>query len=393
MARGVRRWIAVALGACAIVAVGYLPPRGGVTERESRFRMRVPQLTPARLRAQDLALQWRATQAAMTLLRATHDGEWPDSRMAEDLPTVVVDGPDSIASLLRPLLTAAMDTVWRQVGLGATKVGVVVVFAVPRPGTYRLAPAEQLGGDPSYLLPDSTDRTTCAVFIPAGYWTINLQRRRLERDPRFREWLKGALGPCAFYAAYGNPGKPVRRWLARRNFDLAMLPDWIRPGGSQQAFWWLRDFRTGGWWWETIYGFPATTVACLGGRPSGCREAVLEGMRGNLDDSLPRVVTPVRRWWQRQGLVPGERYLADVARDVGRERFLRFWNSPEPVDTALAAALEMPVGEWTARWERRFVPRLPLGPTAPASAALLALLLGGSAVAIVALAARRRQVR
>jgi hypothetical protein len=91
--------------------------------------------------------------------------------------------------------------------------------------------------------------------------------------------------------------------------------------------------------------------------------------------------------------VGGERYLADVAREVGRERFLRFWNSSLPVDTALAAALRAPVGEWSARWQRRFGPRLPLGPAAPLSAMLLGIVLGGAAVASVVLTASRREVR
>ena len=83
---------------------------------------------------------------------------------------------------------------------------------------------------------------------------------------------------------------------------------------------------------------------------------------------------------------------ADVAREVSHDRFLRFWNSTEPVDTALAAALRMPVGDWTERWQRRFVPRLPLGAAAPLAAAVLGILLAGAAIIGAALSAARRQV-
>ena len=100
-----------------------------------------------------------------------------------------------------------------------------------------------------------------------------------------------------------------------------------------------------------------------------------------------------RRWWQVQSLVPAERYLSDVARAVGRDRFLRFWSSPLPVDTALAAALKMPVGEWTAQWQRGYVRPLRLGAAAPLGASLLALMLGAVAVITVALTVSRRQVR
>src|SRR2546430_15195971 len=110
-------------------------------------------------------------------------------------------------------------------------------------------------------------------------------------------------------------------------------------------------------------------------------------------DSLPRFLqSDPRGWWRGQRLLYSDRYLADVAREVGHDRFLRFWNSPDPVDTALATALKLPVGEWTARWQRRFVPRLPLGPAAPLSATVLGLLLGGAAGILVAVGATRRQV-
>ncbi len=100
-----------------------------------------------------------------------------------------------------------------------------------------------------------------------------------------------------------------------------------------------------------------------------------------------------RRWWRAQRLLPGELYLSDVAREVGRERFQGFWASSLPVDTALAAALKQPVGEWTAQWERRFVAPIRLGAAAPWGATAVALLLGAVAVLAVMLTASRRQVR
>jgi hypothetical protein len=147
------------------------------------------------------------------------------------------------------------------------------------------------------------------------------------------------------------------------------------------------------WYWEHIYSYPPATVACMAGRAEGCRAAVLEGATARSAESLPRVVGIERRWWQVQNLVPAERYLSDVVRAVGRERFQRFWSSPLPVDTALATALKMPVGEWTAQWQRRYVPTLRLGAAAPLGAYLLALALGGLALMSVALTASRRQVR
>jgi hypothetical protein len=108
---------------------------------------------------------------------------------------------------------------------------------------------------------------------------------------------------------------------------------------------------------------------------------------------IPNVVLPERRWWRAQHLLPGERYLGDIARTVGRDRFLAFWTSGEPVDTALAAALKRPVGEWTADWERGFVQPIRLGPAAPLEGVVMALTIAVFAIVLVAGTASRRQIR
>src|SRR5438093_943271 len=312
MARGLRLrlWLAAAPAACVVVALAYLPPRGGVRAPEP-LRLQIPQPTPARLRAQQLADAWRAVEAEVRLRESRYhvasDLNRGDS--AEGGPLLLAAGADSVVSVVRPVLRAELDTAWRRLGLGSTKVNVVGRVSLPTTvlrTSGAETPAEALAGGASYLLPDSTDRTTCGVFLPAGYLLLTLVRTgRLERLEQFRESLKNSLGPCAFYAAYGNPGKPVRHWLANRNFDVALSPSWNAPGNLAQSTWWLTDYRTGHWWWEMIYRRPPSTVACLGGRPAGCRDAVLQGVGYGFDDSLPRVLAPERRWWLRQGLGPG----------------------------------------------------------------------------------------
>jgi hypothetical protein len=399
MARRLRLWIGGTLAACLLVALAYLPPRGGVAVPESRFGPGIPMPTPARLRAQGLAEAWRSTQSAITLLRSEQDLAAerklrpPQGRSF----TVVVDGPDSVVSVLQPFFDAQLDTVWRRLGLGVTKVSVLVVVATPGPRRSRGAatqPPEERSGTATYVLPDSSNRTTCAVLIPAAYFTITfLRSRRLDHAGQLREWLKSSLGPCAFYAAYGTPGKPARRWLARRGYDLALYPGWDSLPGARNVDLDAATLRRYPQYWEWIYRLPTPTVACLAGRAASCAETVLSGSTGGFDDTLPSVLSVQRRWWLTQSVVPGERYLGDVAREIGRDRFLRFWNGTDPVDTALAAALKQPVGEWTARWDRAFLAKLPLGPAAPPSSVLLASLLAAAAVATVAWSAGRRQVR
>jgi len=395
MARELRWWLAAVLLACGAVAVAYLPPRGaarGVGLRDEPFRQ-----TTARLRAQALAAQWRTASLALRLpeYRKRLQPELLRRRERDEPgPALLVEAPDSVAAFARQRLRATLDTVSGQLGLGVTKVSVGLVVDLWR---YVSANAGETPSQdfesPGYLFPDSSDRTTCVALIPAWRWTGTLAVQPQVRHQRVEDMLRTALGPCAFYAAYGTPGKGVRHWLAKRGYDLARVPLWDRerPERPQDSFVMYQDGTR--WWWGSVYRFPVTAIGCLAGRALSCRAAVLSGAEEASDDSLPRFLeSDPRGWWRRQRLLYSDRYLADVVREVGHDRFLRFWNSTDPVDTALATALKMPVGEWTERWQRRFVPRLPLGPAAPLSATVIGLLLGGAAVAVVAVGARRRQV-
>jgi hypothetical protein len=104
-------------------------------------------------------------------------------------------------------------------------------------------------------------------------------------------------------------------------------------------------------------------------------------------------VSTEKNWRTPPSPAGADHYFADLVDDIGPERFGRFWNSELPVDTALATAMRMPVGEWTRRWQAKLVPPIRLGPVAPPSAIALATLLGVAAVLLVMLTATRRQVR
>jgi hypothetical protein len=396
MARELRWWLTAALLGCGAVAVAYLPPRGVAREANERDEPFRP--TATRLRAQALAAQWRAANASLRLpqYRTRLQPELLRRReKGEPGPALLIEAPDSLSALAREVLGTALDTVSRQLGLRITKVSVGLVVDLRR--SVSANPAETPTQDfasPVYLFPDSSDRTTCVALIPAWPWTRTLLA--VNPPARIEDWLRAGLGPCAFFAVYGAPGRGVRHWLAKRGYDLARNPGWDRerPERPQDSFVSLVMSQDGTrWWWSSVYQFPVTAIGCMAGRTLSCRAAVLSGAEGWTGDSLPRSLdSDPRGWWRRQRVLNSDRYLADVAREVGHDRFLRFWNSTEPVDTALATALKMPVGEWTARWQRRFVPRLPLGPAAPLSATAIGMLLGGAAVVVVVVGATRRQV-
>ncbi|OLC78144.1 MAG: hypothetical protein AUH78_03045 [Gemmatimonadetes bacterium 13_1_40CM_4_69_8] len=391
-----KRWVFVALAACVALALAYLPPRGAKSSDRPFFLAQSPRGTPARQRAQAVADEWRAADGSLRLLgarehfRAVAPNAWAGTSL------VVVSESAGVWTAAPRIADSAIHVAWEQLRLGETKVRVAVILqlAAGSQGRDRPLPEE---GRAAYLTPDSTDRTTCIAVVSAGsYWTRILTGD--ERAPRrvsfaaLVQSLKAGLGPCAFYAAYGTPGKSVRSWLASRGWDLALTLDAGQRGQQWSSVIEMADRRYP-WFWEAVYSLPSSAVGCLAGRPDGCGAAVLAGASDDPAVPFPDILRIDRRWGRVPRLVEGQRFLGDVARAVGRDRFLSFWTSPLSVDTALAAALKHPVGEWTADWQSDFVRPIRLGPVPPLGAVAIALLIAALAVAVVAITASRRQVR
>jgi hypothetical protein len=392
MARELRVWIAAALLGCLVLGLVYLPPKASPLFGR-RFRdAGAP--TPYHQRVQVLADEWREAELERRLLdyREKLRPEL-ERRRALDLPgpAVMVEWPGGGSVEIPPHLTVALDRVWARLGLGATKVSVGVVYVAGAPPTNPAQPTLP----PSltaYLLPDSSDRSTCLVFFQGPYWASQLWAPTPlpNQDRRLEAFLLNELGPCAFYAAFGVPGPDIAHWLTSRQFDLALDPRWERLPLSGTQFAWLLPDRTQPWFWGQVYRYPPNAIACLAGRRGNCRAAVLSARETT--DPPPRVLT-TQRWWWHQALVGGDHYLADVVRAIGPERFRQFWSSDLTVDSALAVALRTPVGEWTRRWQATLVPPFRLGPSVSPGSALLGLLLGAIALAFVLRTAARRQVR
>jgi hypothetical protein len=393
----VTRWAVATGAACLLIAAVYLPPRGGVHPPGAIITAQLPQASAARLHAQALADEWRAVDGDVRLLdaRARLQQAFAARDPSIEGPVLLLHGEPGLSARAKQRLNAALDSLWHALGLHETKVRVGMVIetsASSRATPFQPRPEQTQF---SYLEPDSTDRATCTVLVDAGsYWSSFLADTGAStRGPTsLVPWLKAGLGPCGFYARYGAPSRSVGRWLRARSWDLAsVLSPPPAPSASE------RDAGVEGnadrpWYWERVYMFGPETIACLAAREAGCLTAVLAGADAGDRDGL-RAIRETRHWWRVQRLVPGERYLSDVASDIGADRFQRFWTSPLPVDTALAAALKQPIGVWTAHWQARFISPIRLGPSAPAGAGAMALLLAVGAVVVAVLAVSRRQVR
>jgi hypothetical protein len=394
MARQLRWWIAAPLGACLVIAIAYLPPRPMPLLGQRFFRVfqTFEPPTPYRLRVQDLAQRYRLTSFELTM-REYGDSLRPELERRRTLeirgPAVYFTG-DALSDSARGLVRAVLDAEWSHLGLDVSKisVGVVVDLVFNRPR--RTEPPLHMPQADAFLLPDSSHRAACLAYVPIIYgWRPGLLTHAQPGPSKeLAELLRNGLGTCAYFAAFGAPGHDIGRWLESRHYEFALDPWGLRVPPESTRAGSLPD-EDKPWFWSFVYRYQPGAVECMAGRADACRRTALAGGSGD----LAPVVSAERQWWKPPSLAGADRYFADLVDDIGPERFGRFWNSELPVDTALATAMRMPVGEWTRRWQATLVPRIRLGPVVPPSAAVLATLLGVAAVVLVMLTATRRQVR
>jgi hypothetical protein len=385
-----RLWAGGTTLACLAIAAAYLPPRGRSPERAPRFASPPAPQGATRVRAGALAAEWRAADRAARLaeFRETLRPQITDlRRQGAPGPAVLFDGP--LPAPARAIITAQLDTVWRALQLGAPKVSMGVVFRVPDAAgsANRREPPRQASRSAAFLLPDSTDRSTCVVLLPLDYWAQHPDQ--IIANARLDAWVRSGLGPCAYYAALGAPGGSMGRWLYARRFDLLLGVGWDRSAANRTAGWFGPTERRNPWFWRALYGLPVDAVACLGARVDGCRRAVLAGSDGTAPATGE---LDTFQWWRRQSLFGGEWYFSDLLRGFGRERVGRFWSTDLPIDSAFVEAMGTDIGAWTRRWQREQTAPVTLGPLPPAGATVMGLVMALGAVGVSAGLATRRRV-
>src|SRR5437879_5606969 len=123
MARELRWWLAAVLLACGAVAVAYLPPRGAA--RQAGLGDAPIRQTPARLRAQALAAQWRVANLALRLpeYRKRLQPELLRRRERDEPgPALLIESSEALAPLVRERVSAGLGEVSRRLGRGVTEV-------------------------------------------------------------------------------------------------------------------------------------------------------------------------------------------------------------------------------------------------------------------------------
>ena len=203
-----------------------------------------------------------------------------------------------------------------------------------------------------------------------------------------------AFGPCAFFAAFGRPGPRIAAWLSARGYDFAKRAAW--GGGSQEldedvdwASWQLSD-----WLFSEGSDIQQTSLVgrrCKLGDFVACERTILEPLYVNtrgLAVADPSPVEVLRRTaWGKS-----DQLLSDIVREVGSERFQRFWTSPDDPAVAFEQAMGESLGSWTHRWVQRTYGRTVAGARIRAIVHVSGLTIAMFCVGLAAAVAGRRQV-
>jgi hypothetical protein len=364
----------------SLIAIALLPPSPDWWDARHRrmadrpTRLDLVNRTVRRAEARIRLLEMRDSAAPLLARRtAEHTG----------IPTLVLSA--AISPRHRQALAAAWDSIIAELGPAAMGSGVAIrVLAGDAPPDATL-----------YLLPEATGGGGCVVVVELGRW------RRTAHLPRI---LRRALGPCAYYHAFGSPGPHLRAWLGRSAFHPAQETDW--EGTPRESESWRRPDplvsegrdleRVIEAVWQGPYLETPAQTACAAGRLASCAR-VLDAPEGPYyrQRRWPDLEArggfvrqgPLAYWWAPE---PGY-FFADLVRTQGRERFARFWQSSLPVDSAFAATFGVPLDRYVSEWLRGDR-TIRLGSSIRTSSVLLSLLFVALVVAGGAVLTTRRRV-
>ena len=295
MASGLKYWIGATLALCLIIGVGAVS--GGHDLQPPSEQIAQGPGTKWAGEAASFAAQWRTTWVRWRLesYRARMSHAADSARAAGGTaPLLLVDGPSTPEQLAE--LRKDLGEIWHAAAPEGFKVAVALVIvrdAAAKPGP----DTPPLSGDEAstYLFPDSLHRDMCLAVMHLGYtgrWFFDVNRTSATSRTDVLRWLSQGLGPCAFYGAYGVPGREIGRWLRSGGMDLAIYPHWWSSASDP----WLRMFyysysegppsRQPAEWWTSMYSFlPWNGASCYGGRVNQCARNVFDS--GAIADSEP----------------------------------------------------------------------------------------------------------
>jgi hypothetical protein len=160
------------------------------------------------------------------------------------------------------------------------------------------------------------------------------------------------LGPCAFYAAFGEPGPFVRQWIAEGGWQYAIDGSWTDAPFIPA----LREdpsiFK--GPALATISLDPATgALECIKGVIDACERSMSARVRRR-PSQAPGITQSFwlgeRRYYAGIAGSKASEILSSAVRELGRDRFKTFWTSPDSVSVAFQKAAGERWGAFIQRW-------------------------------------------
>ena len=327
------RWIAGLIAACLIVAVtllsGSVPRRFGEAEGLGR-----------RLDLTEHTYNKRAGALAGRLhLASLVDSAHAVIAKSKDASPIRVFRNAGVPAEARTALDSLAVRASRAVR-DSGQMGIDIVFLYDTIATLRGAPVHPNGVVTDYVLPRRAD-DRCPVIARFGNDpTPQLLVARVFRAAVAAEQL---LGPCAYYRAFGVPGREVDVWLRNRGWNFARDGSWSQQGPARyldpERF--GRSFDVGeAWLWE----MEPDGAHCALGESDACERSLIDRLRGDGNtfwgglqplvlwngNILYQAYPPLgrREWYYRRVLGRREPFLlADMVRTLGRARFARFWTS------------------------------------------------------------------
>ncbi len=416
MALTPKRWIAIALLACATIAVWQLPPRGWADRVNGRsMGVFVPDYGyVGRFGWPDITTKLQNATLHLRLLEL-RDSVFGSRVISEAKPglQVLVDHefPDSI----RTAITSIMQDAWRAFAPG-TRYPVVAVVVEDTARTLGGLPLATAGGVHAEVFPPDSTTPVCRVLAripvsfsgPSANSNVAFARKVVAQMLTNVSSGRTILGPCAMYATFGNPGRGIASWLGATEWRAGRTIAWGRgsPVWNDDYFDRYRmprpvvDFtgRTS-LAWQMRYELSNEGIACVSGAEAQCVSGLVHPAVTISGDQEWRTrvidVRPFAYVWRYDGvgsLGPSSGWiLSDMVHDLGRDRFQRLWSSPDTLPVAFEAAAGMPLGPWLARWAQRAYGPDVLGPSIPerARVAGILVLVAGLAVAMVFATERR----
>ncbi|MEX2283478.1 MAG: hypothetical protein WEE89_13425 [Gemmatimonadota bacterium] len=265
------------------------------------------------------------------------------------------------------MFTRELERQWRQLNIQQS---LLPVFAVIHIDSSRLTQQtaanevtayEAQGSDIAFAAPASnaeTCLTVVRIVVPPMKSTGSI-------DPRRAALTAPLLGPCAYYAAFGRPGRGIEAWLTERDYDVARASwrqsDTLLSQRPDATHLYLHPlYQEMPPQRPTPAELKLALQRCVDGRPDACGSLVLDPAlqvrsAGTIDGStlpiglLTNTIPDLMLY--REGRIPvGDRFLAAVVANSTHQQFASLWKADEPVEVAFRNALGQPIGDWVRNW-------------------------------------------